>query len=573
MQVKPQIKRMIFLIWILLVPTGMWYTYRAYPPHISGHWLEAAAFLLLTCLVASMPIVINEMFIFLIQWVTLVVFLKFGLFMEMLFAQIAFLVLSSKLRILRKDQLFRLPINSNMFFLVSFISGVIYYLLGGHTGPDIAADTSSLRLTILYAVLYYAVNQVIFSFILYFIYNIKESYFGKDFYVETLTTIITFPIGIVLYILYYQFGLLAIVFVGIPFVSLSIIFNLYYSSQKINEYLQKAAEIGHQMAERLKVDDVIDLFLQKFSEMLPVDYAYIFEATGEELILSRGMEAGKVMDTYLPAMKKNEDIFGMVWAKEKSYLFKSSNEWKTYTKGYMPYNAESILSVPIIRNKKVIGVLLLASKRKRAYEKYQLMIADILCSYFAVAMENAKHYELAKMQSERCALTKLYNYRYFENVLTYEFDKLFNFERNMLSIIILDIDHFKSVNDNYGHQSGNEVLCELASRLSKLLGETGTIARYGGEEFVVLLPDTPKNDAINIAERIRQSIANWPFTITQSLEHDHKQQQIKITASIGVASAPEDAEDYLSLIRHADRALYVGAKRAGRNRVAEYSSC
>ena len=75
---------------------------------------------------------------------------------------------------------------------------------------------------------------------------------------------------------------------------------------------------------------------------------------------------------------------------------------------------------------------MLASKRKRAYEKSQLMIVDILCSYFAVAMENAKHYELTKMQSEHCALTKLYNYRYFEKLLNEEFDKLFQFERSVL---------------------------------------------------------------------------------------------------------------------------------------------
>jgi diguanylate cyclase (GGDEF)-like protein len=199
------------------------------------------------------------------------------------------------------------------------------------------------------------------------------------------------------------------------------------------------------------------------------------------------------------------------------------------------------------------------------------MIVDILCSYFAVAIENAKHYELTKMQSERCSLTKLYNYRYFEHLLTEEFEKLYQFERELLSLIILDIDHFKAVNDTYGHQSGNEILCELANRVSNIIGGRGTVARYGGEEFVVLLPDVDKEDAYQIAELIRESIANWPFTLTQSLDSD--KHQARITASFGVATAPEDAEDALALIRHADRALYVGAKRAGRNRVAEYSSC
>ncbi|PEQ96791.1 GGDEF domain-containing protein [Bacillus sp. AFS006103] len=571
MKVKPHIKSLIVLTWILLVPVGTWLIYKAYPPTLSGNWLDIFAFLLLTCVVATMPIVINEMFIFLIQWVALATFLQFGLFVEIIFAQIAVVVLLLKMRILRKGELYRLPVNLNMFFSVSATSGMVYYLLGGQAGPNFEYDTKSLWLAILYAVVSYSMNQIIVSFNLYFIYKSKVSYFGKDFIVETITTFITFPIGLMLYILYNQVGILAVLFVGIPFVSLSMIFRLYYSSEKINEYLQKAAEIGHQMAERLKVDDVVDLLIQKLSEMLPVDYAYIFEVTKtDELQLVRGIESGLAND--LPSVKKNEGISGMVWGKQKTFLYSARKEWREYANGHIPDDAESILGVPILRSKKVIGVLLLASKRKRAFEKFQLMIIDILCSHFAVAIENAKHYELTKMQSEHCSLTKLYNYRYFENLLTEEFERLMQFERKQLSLIILDIDHFKAVNDTYGHQSGNEILFELASRLSKLVDGRGTVARYGGEEFVVLLPDTPKEEAYQIAEQIRQMISNWPFTIKQSLDLE-KTQKVMITASIGVATAPEDAVDALALIRHADRALYVGAKRAGRNRVAEYSSC
>ena len=573
MDVKPQMKLAIFLVWILMVPAGLWFTYNNYPPNISVNWLDLLAFLLLTSIVAAIPIVINNMFIFLIQWVALATFLRFGLFAEIIFAQIAVVVLLLKLRILRKGELFRLPLNLNMFFLVSFISGMIYYILGGQTGPNLTHDTRSLWLAVLYVVLNYLLNQIIVSFNLLFIYKVKESFFGKDFFVETVTTLITLPIGFVLYILYNQVGLIGLLFVGIPFVSLSIIFNLYYSSEKINEYLQKASEIGHQMAERLYVDDVLDLFIQKLSEMLPVDYSYILEANGEELKLIRRMEAGSVMPNESLSLKKNEGICGMVWSKQKAFIFTSRKEWQQYTTDNIPNDVESILGLPIIRSKKLIGVLLLASKRKRAYKKSQLMIIDILCSHFAVAIENANNFEQTKRQSERCALTNLFNYRYFEMMLTEEFEKVAKFERKILSLIILDIDHFKQVNDTYGHQSGNEILRELAGRLRKLVGGRGTVARYGGEEFVVLLPDMSKVEAYQMAEQIREMVSNWPFTLQQSLELGKYQQKIMITASIGVATAPEDAEDSLALIRLADRALYVGAKRAGRNRVAEYSSC
>ncbi|WP_338150587.1 sensor domain-containing diguanylate cyclase [Neobacillus muris] len=571
--VSPSVKRVIFIVWFLLVPAGMWYAYQSYPPPSSAKWLDILAFFLLATIVASMPIVINEMFIFLIQWVTLVVFLKFGLFVEMVFAQISIVVLLVRLSVLRKGEWFRLPLNLIMFFLVSFISGTVYYLIGGQLAPSLSTDSHALWLAAFYALLNYLLNQVIVSFNLYFIYKIKEPIFSKDLFVETITTFVTFPIGFVLYILYHQVGLLAILFVGIPFVSLSIIFNLYYSSQKMNEHLQKAAEIGHQMAERLNVDDVVNLFIQRLSEILPVDYAYILEVQGDKLVIDRMVHHGQVVSHQFPGLKKNEGISGVVWAKEKAFLFHSRKEWRKFANGYLPEQAESILSVPIVRSKKIIGVLVLASKRKHSYEKFQLSMVDILCSYFAVAIENAKHYERTKIQSERCPLTKLYNFRYFEGMLTKEFEKLTRFERKCLSLIILDIDHFKNINDTYGHQSGNEILMDIAGRISKLVANRGTVARYGGEEFVVLLPDTEKQEAFQIAELIRQSIANWPFILYQALDQDKKKLQVKITVSIGVATAPEDAEDALALVRHADRALYVGAKRAGRNRVAEYSTC
>ena len=135
---------------------------------------------------------------------------------------------------------------------------------------------------------------------------------------------------------------------------------------------------------------------------------------------------------------------------------------------------------------------------------------------------------------------------------------------------MLDIDHFKQINDTYGHQAGNEILAKMATRLSDLIGTRGTLARYGGEEFVILLPDTDQQIALRIAENVRQTIANRPFTVQNELDPSLGFAEVNITVSIGVSTAPEDADDAMSLIRHADRALYIGAKRAGRNRVAEY---
>jgi diguanylate cyclase (GGDEF)-like protein len=228
------------------------------------------------------------------------------------------------------------------------------------------------------------------------------------------------------------------------------------------------------------------------------------------------------------------------------------------------------MCVPVTRNQKIEGIVLLASDSKRAYDKSQLMIVDILASYFGVAMEKARHYQETKRRSERCALTKLYNYRYFESVLELEFDKLNKGKTQNLSLLLLDLDHFKKVNDKYGHQSGNEILIQVAERLTNIVGERGTVARYGGEEFVILLPNMDRNKCFELAETIRIHLANRSFTLKQHIREAQAAQLVRVTASIGFATAPDDAEDTLDLIRHADRAMYVGAKQAGRNKVAEY---
>jgi diguanylate cyclase (GGDEF)-like protein len=570
MKVSPIIKQSIWFAWLLIVPIGIWVTYKVHPPSSEISVWEVLPFLILMSVVAAMPMVVNNTPIFLIQWVSLAVFLTYGIFVEMILMQVSVLILLMRLRVQKSDA-YRYPLNSLMFFIVSLLSGLMFYALGGSHGDHLTKDPYTLFLGTVYGISNYGVNTIFLVLLQAFVLKLKGPYFGKDFIWETVTTLITFPIGFVLYELYGEMGLISLLFVGIPFASLSIILSLYYSSDKVNQYLQSAAEIGHELAERLKANEVLDLFVQKLIEMLPVDYAYILDVVDDrELKLIHKIEFGEVLEPIAKPLRKGEGISGLVWAEKKPVLFNSKKEWKQINSGYVPQSAESILSVPIVRNNQVVGVLVLAANKKRAFEKSQLMIVDILCSHFAIAVENARHHEKTKENSERCALTGLYNYRYFENMLTSEFERLQKGERDLLSLILLDIDHFKSVNDKYGHQSGNEILIELAQRLNERIGDIGTVARYGGEEFVILLPDMMKGDAFKLAEQIRLLIANKAFSLLQSMDEEGKQLLVNITASIGVATAPHDADDSLALIRHADRALYVGAKRSGRNRVAEY---
>jgi hypothetical protein len=339
--VKPSIQKAIWILWALVVPLGLWLISLYFPPHIAGLELDLLGFVALALIGAAMPMVINNTPISIIQCWLLAVFLAFGIFIEILVAQIAIIVLLLRLRIGKKGS-FRFPLNSIMFFLISLISGLLYYVLGGTTGVNLISNASNLWFAIVYSIVHFIVNQIILSVNFRLVYQKKRTLFGQDFIWDLTTAIISLPIGYSLYILYTAVGEIAFLFVGVPFVSLSIILYLYYSSQKINEYLHHAADIGHQLAERLQVDEVLDLFIQKVSEMLPVDYAYILEVIeGEELQLLRRVEKGEILPPDIAPLKKNEGISGYVWANRKAALFHSAKKWQKYAKGYMPPEAQS----------------------------------------------------------------------------------------------------------------------------------------------------------------------------------------------------------------------------------------
>lgn len=151
-------------------------------------------------------------------------------------------------------------------------------------------------------------------------------------------------------------------------------------------------------------------------------------------------------------------------------------------------------------------------------------------------------------------LTRLYNRREFERYLEVEWQKIIRYQ-HPLSVLMLDIDHFKEINDQYGHQVGDDVLRGLASILLNEVRKADFLARYGGEEFIIILPETAVNHAIETAERFRGKIEKANFVLG-----------IKVTVSIGVSSFPEHRKSKNALINEADTALYT-AKKQGRNRV------
>ena len=183
-------------------------------------------------------------------------------------------------------------------------------------------------------------------------------------------------------------------------------------------------------------------------------------------------------------------------------------------------------------------------------------------SFNAMAEKLASSQAALEDLSIHDGLTALYNYREFQRRLTEEAERSRRYGRPF-SLLMLDIDHFKIVNDTCGHLAGDEALRQFSALIHREVRPVDQVARYGGEEFVIVLPETAGPGALAVAERMRDIIATSMITIAP-------RQVVNLTVSIGVASYPEDAESEERLIGAADQALYA-AKQAGRNRACRWS--
>ena len=221
-----------------------------------------------------------------------------------------------------------------------------------------------------------------------------------------------------------------------------------------------------------------------------------------------------------------------------------------------------LLSVPMLRGDELLGVLNFERPRKTDFGPEEMEFFAAVADQVGLAVQNARLHERTVALSITDPLTGVPNRRYLFEQLDSEIARAGRFD-HPLSMLMIDIDHFKHLNDTAGHAAGDDTLRRVCQLMRQNLRKVDTLARYGGEEFVVLLPQISRAEALEVGEKLRRSVAEG------NLEHGKTQPGGKVTISVGVATLPDDATDQAKLVDCADSALYA-SKRGGRDKVTAY---
>lgn len=259
--------------------------------------------------------------------------------------------------------------------------------------------------------------------------------------------------------------------------------------------------------------------------------------------------------------KHNSGLVSMVVANRHALPYRGdydATHQVVFTRRLVPPNMPSLLVLPLLVHDRALGTLVLGSKRRSAFGDSVRPALEVLASHIAVSLSNARMLVRLEQMATLDGLTGLFNKRALTEIGTQKLKSALRFNKP-LSLLICDIDHFKKVNDTYGHDQGDVVIKGFADVLKRVKRDTDAVGRFGGEEFVVVCEETDERGAALLAERIRAELELTTFHTEQGT--------LNVTCSIGVAPFPSCGENWDALFKSADEALYL-SKRGGRNRVS-----
>ncbi len=338
--------------------------------------------------------------------------------------------------------------------------------------------------------------------------------------------------------------------------------------EQVTREMRELYELTRSLSTAFKPDEVFERLLSGVAEifsceahsLLIVDdhqgTIYTTYLGQEEPVFSKALHT-RIVKNWEVLEKESIDII------ECTTLTSAASEEPRFINKLKPDSKiKSWISAPLVHEGKSFGLLCVAAVNRNRFDPFHFEILYIVAGLGAKVIENAQLSARLQQLATIDGLTGIFNHRTFQERLEDQFNLAQRYDKP-LSLIMMDIDHFKKFNDTHGHPIGDEVLKVVSSTLQKTLRDVDIVCRYGGEEFSVILPESNMESAIQVADRLREAIEQQ-VVIAGELE-------LKVTISLGVSEYPFGGQSRREvLIEQADRMLYV-AKLSGRNRVAGWS--
>ncbi|HEY6872195.1 MAG TPA: sensor domain-containing diguanylate cyclase [Geobacteraceae bacterium] len=323
--------------------------------------------------------------------------------------------------------------------------------------------------------------------------------------------------------------------------------------ERRNEELRALVEIGKALTSTLDLQEILNVIMEKVSLLLkPHSWSLLLvdEGSGDlvyEIAVSPAAKRFKGV-----RLARGDGVAGWVALQGEARLIPDIRA-EGHSFPSPAYKAvhpvRSVLCVPVKSKNRTLGVVeLVNTDKERCFDEADLKILSTIADYAAIAIENASYFRKVNELAITDDLTGLYNSRHLHAILDYEVERASRYEAD-LSLVFIDIDFFKNINDTYGHLVGSRLLTEMGHLIRLHIRKVDIAARYGGDEFVIVLPNIAKAGAYSMAAKLRRLINAHDFLAEDGY-------RIHITASFGIAAFPEDAQTKIDLISLADRAMY-----------------
>jgi diguanylate cyclase (GGDEF)-like protein len=312
-------------------------------------------------------------------------------------------------------------------------------------------------------------------------------------------------------------------------------------------------DVAKALTSSLDLDSILQTIMEKMAEYFRPDTWSLLMVDEQRSELYFAIAVGEAAEALKNVrLKLGEGIAGWVAKQGEQVISDNVNDDPRFAKhvdDITQWQTRSVICIPLRSRLRVLGVIQLVNVDMAQFNEPELFFLQSLCDYAAIAIENARWVEKIQELTITDDCTGLYNARHLYKTLDTEVYRSSRFGYEF-SVLFIDLDHFKAVNDTYGHLIGSKLLAEIGYLIKAQLRLIDFAFRYGGDEFVVLLPQTGKDQALVVAKRLRDGMRASKFCHDEGLN-------LNVRASIGLATYPHDARDAHDIIRQADEMMYL----------------